>query len=172
VTKVPKKKVGGPLPTWKPGDPALTVGDVAKRLTPVAPVAPTVEKAIQNTISKVRHWSREGMLLPVAHAGEGTGRHRLYSESAPYEAAVLMATTGAGMNVASTRYLIEALTSARFALPEWRKTKRPLYLVIDREVSPRSRTSIDILHTEPGKPKSDLTIIIDLDQLWSRIEGA
>lgn len=165
MAKVPKKKAGGPLPTWKPGAPALTVGEVAARLAPIAPDT-------ENTISKVRHWAREGMLFPVAGVGEGTGRHRLYSETAPFEAAVLMATTGAGMNVASTRYLIDALTKAKFALPEWRKTRGPLFLRIDREVSPRSRTGTKILHKPPGKPESDLTIIIDLNMLWSRIEGA
>jgi len=152
------------MPTWKPGDATLTVGEVAARLAPIAP-------DIENTISKVRHWSREGMLFPVAQASAGIGKHRLYDRSVVYEAAVLMATTNAGMNVASTRYLIDALTMAKFALPEWRQTRGLLYLRIDREVSPRSRTSIEVLHEPPGKPESDLTIIIDLAQLWSRIEG-
>jgi DNA-binding transcriptional MerR regulator len=165
VTKVPKKKVGGPLPTWKPGDPALTVGEVAERLAVIDP-------NVAGTISKIRHWAREGMLFPVAGVSEGTGKHRQYAESAVFEAAVLMATTSAGMNVASTRYLVDAMTMAKYALPGWRKAKGPLYLIIDREVSPRSRTSTDILHEPPGKPASDLTIIIDLNMLWSRIEGA
>lgn len=162
MAKVPKMKAGGPLPTWRPGDPALTVGQIAERLKSISP-------DIENTISKVRHWAREGMMFPVAQAGAGTGRHRLYAESAVYEAAILMATTGAGMNVAGTRFLIDALTMAKFALPEWLKERGPLYLRINREASPRARTTTDILHEPPTEPWSDLTIIIDLGELWSRI---
>jgi len=94
----------------------------------------------------------------------------LYAEGEVYAAAILMVTTGAGMNVASTRFLIDALTVAKYTLPEWRKSRRPLYLKIDREASPRSRTAVEILHEPPRKPESDLTIVIDLARLWTRIE--
>jgi DNA-binding transcriptional MerR regulator len=161
MAKAPKMRAGGP--SWRPGDPTLTVGEIAARLTPIAP-------DIEGTISKVRHWGREGLMIPVANRGEGTGRHRLYAEGEVYAAAILMVTTGAGMNVASTRFLIDALRVAKYTLPEWRKSRRPLYLKIDREASPRSRTAVEFLHEPPGKPESDLTIVIDLARLWTRIE--
>jgi DNA-binding transcriptional MerR regulator len=179
VAKVPKMKAGGPLPTWRPGDPALTVGQVAERLKAIAP-------DIENTISKVRHWSREGMIFPVAQAGEGTGKHRLYAESVVYEAAILMATTSAGMNVAGTRFLIDALTAAKFALTKWRKEKGPLYLAAWRR-SP-GRTIVDVVEEHPllkdlRTPReeelkltdlmpADLMLVIDLRELWNRIEGS
>ena len=101
---------------------------------------------------------------------QGTGRSRLYSTDAVFEAAILMLATNAGLNVASTRYLVDGLTMAKFALPGWKKApEQPLYLRISRE--PRGRTEIEILHEEPGKPPADLTIVIDLAMLFSRIEG-
>jgi DNA-binding transcriptional MerR regulator len=178
VAKVPKMKAGGPLPTWRPGDPALTVGQVAERLKPIAP-------DIDNTISKVRHWSREGMIFPVAQAGAGTGKHRLYAESVVYEAAILMATTSAGMNVAGSRFLIDALTIAKFALPKWRKEKGPLYLAAWRRST--GRYTADVVEKHPllkdlrthreeelklaDLMPADLMIVIDLRELWSQIEG-
>jgi DNA-binding transcriptional MerR regulator len=163
VAKVPKMRAGGSV--WKPGDPTISVGEIAKRLAPIAP-------DIKNTFSKVRHWSREGMMFPVAGMHEGTGRARLYSDSAIYEAAILLLATNAGLNVASTRYLVDGLTMAKLALPGWRKApEQPLYLRISREAAPRTRTEIEILHEAPGAPTADLTIVIDLAMLFSRIEG-
>jgi len=142
----------------------MTVGEIAARLAPIAPDA-------GSTISKIRHWAREGMLFPVAQVHAGTGKHRLYSADTVYEAAILLLATRAGLNVASIRYLIDGLTLVKFALPEWKKASgRPLYLHISRG-APTDRTEIEILHEAPGKPTADLTIIIDLAMLFSRIEG-
>jgi DNA-binding transcriptional MerR regulator len=179
VAKVPKMKAGGPLPTWRPGDPALTVGQVAERLKSISP-------DIENTISKVRHWSREGMIFPVAQAGEGTGKHRLYAESVVYEAAILMATTSAGLNIAGSRFLIDALTIAKFALPKWRREKGPLYLAAWRRTP--GRAIVDVTEEQPKlkdlrTPReeelkltphmpAELLITIDLAELWGRIEGS
>ena len=62
-------RAGGPA--WRPGDPALSVGEIATRLAPIAHNRRAHQGDIKNTFSKVRHWSREGMMFPVAgiHAG-------------------------------------------------------------------------------------------------------
>jgi hypothetical protein len=149
---------------WRPGDPALTVGQVADRLKSIAP-------DIENTISKVRHWSREGMISPIAQAGAGTGKHRLYAESAVYEAAILMATTSAGMNVASTLFLTDGLTQVRFHLAKWRKERCPLYLCFFREASPPHTGEVALLSELPGAFIADLTIVINLAALWAKVDG-
>jgi hypothetical protein len=63
------------------------------------------------------------------------------------------------------------LTLAKLALPEWKKERGLLYLHISRS-APTDRTEIEILQEAPEKPTADLTIIIDLAMLFTRIEGA
>lgn len=142
----------------------MTVGEIAAQLAPIAPDT-------EATIQQIRHWTREQMLLPVDFHHAGTGKHRRYDASAIYDAAILLMTTRAGLNIASVRYLVEALTLARFALRKWKKEGGPLYLHISRS-APTDRTEIAILRKEPPTPAADLTITIDLRKLWSRIKQA
>ena len=111
------------------------------------------------------------MLLPAGQLHAGTGKHRLYSADTVYDAAILLLTTRAGLNVASIRYLVDGLTQAKFALAEWKKRRGPLYLHISRSAV-SDRTEVEVLRKAPGEPTGDLTIIIDLAKLFSRIEGA
>ena len=117
MAQISKRRVSGPA--WHPGDPTLTVGEIAARLAPIAPDT-------KATIEKIRHWIRELMLLPVGQVHAGTGKHRLYDANAVYDAAILMLTTRAGLNIASMRYLVDALTVARFALVDGREEARSI----------------------------------------------
>jgi DNA-binding transcriptional MerR regulator len=160
LTKIPQRRVGGPA--WCPGEPVVTVGEIARRIAPL-----TSSTADQMT-EKIRHWTREQMLAPT-HLHSGTGRHRTYPESAIYEAALLHILTNAGFTVSAMRYLVDALTQVRFALPKWlEKGGGPFYLLISRS-GPTDRTEAEILWKEPGPPTADLTIVIDLARLLSRI---
>ena len=106
------------------------------------------------------------MLAPT-HLHSGTGKHRTYPENAVYEAALLHVLTSAGFTVSAMRYLVDAVTVTRFRLPKWRKKGGPLYLRISRT---GTRTEgPEILEEEPGPPSADLTIVIDLERLFSRI---
>jgi len=64
-------------------------------------------------------------MLPVDFHHAGTGKHRRYAADAVYDAALLHVLTSAGFTVSAMRYLVDALTQARFALPEW-KEKDPM----------------------------------------------
>jgi DNA-binding transcriptional MerR regulator len=139
----------------------VTVGEIARRIAPL-----TSSTADQMT-EKIRHWTREQMLAPT-HLHSGTGRHRTYPENAVYEAALLHVLTNAGFTVSAMRYLVEAVTQTRLALPEWRKKGGPLYLRVSRS-GPTDRTEVEILEEEPGPPSADLTIVVDLARLFSRI---
>lgn len=106
-----RRRVGGPA--WSPGDPTLSISQIAERLAPIAPDT-------AGTIQRIRHWTREQMLLPAHQHHAGTGKHRRYSEDAIYDAAILHIFTSAGISVSGSRTLVDALTMARFAIPKWK----------------------------------------------------
>jgi hypothetical protein len=68
---------------------SLTVGQIAEQLIALAPDA-------AETRERIRHWTREDLLSPVASHHSGTGRHRKYDASSVYDAAILNAVAQAG----------------------------------------------------------------------------
>lgn len=85
------------------GAPILTVGQIVEQLGPVAPDAAAMSE-------RIRHWTREGLLLPVNQHHAGTGRHRRYGPDASYEAAILNALATAGLQLVSRPYIQAALS--------------------------------------------------------------
>jgi DNA-binding transcriptional MerR regulator len=160
LTKIPQRRVGGPA--WRPGEPVVTVGEIARRIAPIA------SSTADQMTEKIRHWTREQMLAPT-HLHSGTGRHRTYPQNAVYEAALLHVLTNAGFTVSAMGYLVDALTIVRLALPKWRKKSGPFYLQISRDGP--GRAASEILWKEPGAPTADLTITVDLARLFSRIKA-
>lgn len=159
-----RRRVGGP--SWTPGDPTLTVGEIAERLSRIAP-------DVRGTVQRIRHWTREQMLLPVDKLHAGTGKHRRYAADSVYDAAILQITTGAGLNISSQRYLVDALTQARFAIPKWKAAARkgghsPLFLNITKKGDKTERTSCWVSESA-AEPNEDLTIIINLATLLERL---
>jgi hypothetical protein len=75
-----------------------TVSDLAEALAPIAP-------DVAGTIQRIRHWTREGVLQPIAFAHGGPGKHRRYSPAAVYSAAVLHVLTIAGLPVSQSQFL-------------------------------------------------------------------
>jgi DNA-binding transcriptional MerR regulator len=160
----PSRRVGGPV--WKPGDPTMTIGEMAERLRPIAP-------DLKATTIRLRHWTTQMMLLPVEKLHEGTGKHRLYAADDLYSAAYLHTLTELGLNTSTVRNLIDrhtidSVTLVRFAVPKWRKTNGPLYMVISRSLA---RTEVEVVRVEPKLATEDLTLIIDLARLFSRIKA-
>ena len=109
-----RRRVGGPA--WKPGDPTLTVSEIAEGLKPIAPDT-------SSTLNRIRHWFREQMLLPVDQEHAGSGKHRRFGADAVYDAAVLHVLTDTGLPVSGSRDLVDALTRARIALPKWKAAR-------------------------------------------------
>jgi DNA-binding transcriptional MerR regulator len=112
MAKIIRGKVGGP----EPDEGALTVGTLAERIKPIDP-------DVGGTIERIRHWVREGLLWPSSQHHAGTGKHRQFSESAVYDVAVLHVLTRAGLSISSQRYLADALTKVRYAVPKWRQAR-------------------------------------------------
>lgn len=146
---------------------------MAQRLRPIAP-------DVEATVTRLRHWTTQLMLLPVEKLHEGTGRHRLYAADDVYSAAILQVLTTFGLTVSAVRPLVDGLSQARSAVPEWKKKRGPLYLKVWLRTPARAASSVtehepkleDLSVGEEEPKPADLMLVVDLAQLWSRIEGA
>jgi DNA-binding transcriptional MerR regulator len=98
------------------GTPTLTVGEIAEKLRPIAPNTSA-------TVERVRHWTRENLLLPVDQHHAGTGKHRRYNEESVYDSAILTVIADAGLPIVTQGYLRRALPLARNALRKWMKAR-------------------------------------------------
>jgi DNA-binding transcriptional MerR regulator len=87
----------------------------------------------QLLFDRVRHWTREGLISPAGEKNPGTGRARLYDESAVRKALVLNSLTEVGLTVRSLHLVIDFLDSRA---AEWQAktagSSDPVYLVIQK----------------------------------------
>jgi DNA-binding transcriptional MerR regulator len=156
------------------GGPTLTVGQIVEQLGRIAPIP----AAAMN--ERIRHWTREGLLLPLDRHHAGTGRHRRYSADASYEAATLNAFAEAGIPLASRPYILTALSQARAALQQWHRARsagyKPpiLFLVISQDVARIGGEPITSIHEGIVKydPIAEITIVVNLSQLFARVRKA
>jgi hypothetical protein len=152
------------------GAPTLTVGQIVEQLGSVAPDAAAMSE-------RIRHWTREGLLLPVNQHHAGTGRHRRYSPYASYEAAILNALATAGLQLVSRTYIQAALSQARAALQKWHQArsaghKLPLFfLVILHDMTRIGGDPIASIHEGIVKhdPTAEIMIVVNLSQLFLRV---
>jgi DNA-binding transcriptional MerR regulator len=162
-----------PLTVGSPelGAPTLTVGQIAEELGTVAPDAAAAMS------ERIRHWTREGLLLPVNQHHAGTGRHRRYSPDTSYEAAVLNALANAGLQLVSRPYIQAALSQARAALQKWRQARSAghklplLFLVISHEMTRINGEPTASIHEGIVKhdPAAEIMIVVNLSQLFLRV---
>ena len=154
------------------GRPTITVGEIVKQLGPVAPDAAAMSE-------RIRHWTREGLLLPLNQHHAGTGRHRRYGPDAAYEAATLNALATAGLQLVSRPYIHSALSQARAALQKWQEArsaghKLPLFfLVISHDVTRIGGEPTASIHEGIAKqnPIAEIAIVLNLSQLFLRVRG-
>lgn len=153
------------------GAATLTVGQIVEQLGAVAPdSAPAMGE-------RIRHWTREGLLVPVDQHHAGTGRHRRYSSDTSYETAVLAALANAGLHLVSRPYIQATLSHARAVLQKWRQAisaghKPPLFfLVISHETTRAGNEPTVSIHEGIVKhaPTAEITIVVNLSQAFSRV---
>jgi DNA-binding transcriptional MerR regulator len=146
------------------GTPRLTVGQIAERIS----TGPADAAA---TLQQLRHWTREGFLLPVSGHHDGTGKHRRYEQDIVYDGAILKAFARAGLHVVTHRYLLEALSMARDARQRWERSKnrRPLFL----EISHRPAGGDAVIAVHEGAvncdPAAELSIVINLTEIFKNV---
>jgi DNA-binding transcriptional MerR regulator len=79
----------------------LTAKDLAEKIAdPDADLQPAIER--------VRHWTREGLLVPAGDRNPGTGRKRVYDDNAVVSARILnvLADFGIGLAVMRTALIL------------------------------------------------------------------
>jgi DNA-binding transcriptional MerR regulator len=146
----------------------LTVGEIAERLHSFAPNT-------SSTIERIRHWTREHMLLPVDQHHAGTGKHRRYTEESVYDSAILTVIANAGLPIVTQDYLRSALPLARSALRKWRQARSknqdlPLFLQVSQGPNETSGRTVSI-HEGAVKHDSisELSLTINLSQIFTRV---
>jgi hypothetical protein len=159
-----------PLTVGSPelGASTLTVGQIVEQLGPAAPDAAAA------MTERIRHWTREGLLLPVDQHHAGTGRHRRYSPDTSYEAAVLKALASAGLHLVSRPYIQAALSHARAVLQKWRQARNAghklplLFLVISHDMTRIGGEPTVSIHEGIVKhdPTVEIMIVVNLSQLF------
>ena len=142
------------------GTPTLTVGRIAEQLRTLAPdTAASTER--------IRHWTREGLLVPVERHHAGTGKHRRYDVSSVYDAAVLSVIADAGLHIAAHRYLLNGLSLARRALQKWRAAKSGAGLFLEISHTKAGSPTIAIHEgTVAPKQSARLSILLNLAQIF------
>jgi len=112
--------------TRKPGaasEPLLSIGDIAYLVRGLA-------KEPLKLVEACRHLAKTKVLVPVERVGEGTGRHALYPPDDAFIAGVAIVLGNASMHVGNSRWLADAISIARLALPGWKRAKGPRVLEI------------------------------------------
>jgi DNA-binding transcriptional MerR regulator len=143
--------------------PTLTVGQIAERLCKLNP-----DKAA--TKERVRHWTREDLLAPVAKHHEGTGRHRGYAEDSVYDAAVLSVIANAGLHITAHRYLLRGLPLVRQALQKWEAAKSGGRLFLEISHTKAGSPTITIHEgTVTPNPTARLSMLLNLTQIFSEV---
>jgi DNA-binding transcriptional MerR regulator len=145
---------------------ALTVADIAELIR-----RPDADKAA--VIERVRSWTKEGLLEPAGDRNPGTGRPRLYDESAAYDAAILNAMADLGLHVGQQRYFMVLQNLALEARTKWAQGKRNLYLEIADHGRPNPQGGTHTVHLhERLKMQSgaEASLILKIGRLFARVE--
>jgi hypothetical protein len=150
----------GPSPFL--GIPTLTVGQIAEQLGPGAP-----DQAA--TRERIRHWTREGLLSPIASHHSGTGKRRQYdASSVVYDAAILNAVASAGLHVITQQYLFDALSMARDARHKWDRAGSGAKLFLEISHKAAGGDPVIAIHEDAVEcdPDARLSIVINLARIF------
>jgi DNA-binding transcriptional MerR regulator len=118
----------------------ITVSEIAER---------TRHGASNNRfIERLHYWTRERLLIPMGKRNPGTGKRRLYPDTAVQDALILNAMMEAGVSVEAQRLAIfrfrEERRVAKGSIPSWLeqsgKSGGNVYLEID--LLPGNRPSV------------------------------
>jgi DNA-binding transcriptional MerR regulator len=145
---------------------ALTVADIAELIR-----RPDADKAA--VVERIRGWTKEGLLSPAGDRNPGTGRPRLYEESAAYDAAILNAMADVGLHVGQQRYFLVVLNLAQEAKTKWAQGKRRLYLEVADfgRPNPQGQYHAVFLHERISMhSRAEASLTVNISRLFARIE--
>jgi DNA-binding transcriptional MerR regulator len=133
----------------------ITVSEIAER---------TRHGASNNRfIERLHYWTRERLLLPIGKRSPGTGKRRLYAESAVKEALILDEMMKAGVSVEDQRKVMKVVQQTPGLWPETSDS-----LLVIETYSGRSKPYF----TGGGytiHPDVERTLVINLARLFDRL---
>jgi DNA-binding transcriptional MerR regulator len=115
----------------------MTVSEIAERTGHGASKASN-----KSFIERLHYWTRERLLLPIGKRYPGTGRRRLYPDTALQEAVILNAMMERGVPVEGQRHVMKVMREWRQQNPDlWPrlKEKQPDLLLVIETYQGRSR---------------------------------
>lgn len=149
----------------------ITVREIAERIK-------RPNEDLTNVVDRLRNWTDENLITPLGELNPGTGKKRLYSESALIEALVLSVLTDAvGMRAVKGRSFVKLFRIAkqelRSDLTSSAGAKGRRFLVIglsgDGSEAEIGTAWAAGLHDTIGSSKHDAQIVIDLGKLHERL---
>jgi DNA-binding transcriptional MerR regulator len=161
---------GGLSQDW--AQPAKNQAEIDAMWSGIAGKLNAEAAAARPMFERVRHWTREGLLSPAGEKNPGTGRARLYDESAVRKARVLNSLTECGVTVRNLHVISKFLDSKA---SEW-MTKTAgssdlVYLVIqkfrwieERDMQIRHLTRGDNMPELMFGKAVEYAIVVDLTQ--------
>jgi DNA-binding transcriptional MerR regulator len=141
----------------------LTVRELAERVR-------DPDEDLDVVVNRLRSWTKEGLLDPEGERNPGTGRKRLYPETAVIDAMALnLLTERAGMpSTQAFKLLWKTSKEDFFRTPP--KVKK--FLVISK--GPKdlavSTCNVDSLASHLSPKKYDVHIVVDYNQLFERAQ--
>jgi DNA-binding transcriptional MerR regulator len=145
---------------------------LAEQLAPVSP------NGVDATMQQIRHWTREGLLIPLQHLHSGPGMHREYHpHDTRYEGAVLSVVANLGLPISGSQVLADAMAQVRLEVAKRKagKGKKNPHLVIMR--TPLGQTAAAVIG-EGEKfigprgfkvAEAVMTIDLDLEKLFAQV---
>jgi DNA-binding transcriptional MerR regulator len=146
----------------------LSVGELAEKIVPSGTDSASVRE-------RIRHWTREGLLLPTGDRNPGVGRHRRYEAAAAIDAAVLNAIADQGIQLVG-RDLLLALGQARLAESNWQaKIAKGIHyflqIAVIRDRSKYRRVAEVYEGKVPQLPDAEVAIIVNLTHIFARLQS-
>jgi DNA-binding transcriptional MerR regulator len=127
-------------------------------------------------IERLRHWTTEGLLVPIGDRNPGSGKPRTYADSAVFDAAILNTLADVGFHIGKQRYFLIVLQLAERAKELWQqKSLKTLYLEIADFIEPDVDGGRQAVFLHESKrnlfhPRSDGSYILNVTRLFARIE--
>jgi DNA-binding transcriptional MerR regulator len=150
------------------GQPAANQAEIDEMWADIVGKGNALVAAERPMFERVRHWTREGLLSPAGEKNPGTGRVRLYDESAFRKAKVLNSLTECGLTVRNLHVISNFLDSKA---DEWMTKPAAgscdlVYLVIQKFRWIEER-DMQIRHLKSGKEPMlgknvEYAIVVDL----------
>jgi len=166
-----KSAIQGALRTSEASDAASFIGQKTLSLSELAASLPVPDTP--GLMQRIRHWTREEALRPSKFAHAGRGKHREYDSDARYCAMALHYMTLAGLPVAHSQFLTNAMHVVSSKAAKWQTAREkgqtltlPALII---EVTSRGDTRVSEGKSKVGRD-TVLKIEIDLARMFAEVD--